>query len=257
MRNSENLEPRSLRTPTRTLLAMFALLVASAAGSQELSDLRGDFELEARMLDADIQDYTVARGRERNAIERLQRVNRRLDVTVADPNASPAELIRLESEVATAREAAYTRSREAAEARGRMYNRMQRLAQLVREVERQGVEVVGRSQLIGGMWRLEAGPEGLIGLLSLKQDGSLVIGSYRLSNGRRGSAKGTFAGDRLELQMVDSERGLVGTVEGELDPDSGEIQGTWQAMELAAGRPSAGRWTARRVSAEEDLGLDR
>ncbi len=243
--------------PVHALLAVLSLLLASSAASQDLSNLRSDFELEARLLDADIQDYTVARERERNAIGRLQRVNRRFDDTLADPNASPAELIRLESEVATTRETAYTRSREAAEARGSMYNRMQRLAQLVREVEPQGVEVVGRSQLIGGMWRLEAGPEGLIGLLSLKQDGSLVIGSYRLSNGCRGSVKGTFAGDRLELQMVDSERGLVGTVDGKLDSDAGEIQGTWQAMELAAGRPSAGRWTAWRVSAEEDFGLDR
>lgn len=239
------------------LAAAVGLLPALVAADQELVELRDAFLLEARLLDADIEEYAEARRRESQAIEALQGVNRRLDAAMADPNASPAELLRLEDEVAAAREAAWYRSVEAGEARRGLLRRMERLADLTRQVQAEGVVLVPRSGAVGGMWRVEAQPIGVYGLLSLEQEGSLVSGTYRLSNGRRGSLQGTFAGVTLQLEMVDSERGLIGSIEGDLDRESGEIRGRWQAMELAGNRPSGGTWTARLVSLEETLGLDR
>ena len=80
---------------------------------------------------------------------------------------------------------------------------------------------------------------------------SIVSGSYQLSNGRQGSVRGTFTGNRLQLELVDASRGVVADIEGELDPQSETIDGSWQARELAAGRTTAGRWSARRLSDDE------
>ena len=186
-------------------LVLLALASATGAAAQELLELRDAFVDEAQMLDIDIDQYSTARGLERRAISELVRLNGRLDEAIADPNASPSALVRLESEIEAARNRAYDLSRDAAEARGRMYERMKRLGDLARQVESLGVDPVQPSGSVGGMWLIDAPPADLVGLLSLRQEREIVTGSYRLSNGRHGSLLGTFAGDELDFQMIDSE----------------------------------------------------
>ncbi len=134
--------------------------------------------------------------------------------------------------------------------RRQLYETMKRLSEMARQLERLGIGPA-KAGGIGGSWHVEASPNDVQGVMELKQKGSLISGAYRLSNGNHGSVVGTFAGRRLEVQMIDSERGVVGSIRGDLDPDSGEVYGTWQARDLAGGRPTAGHWTARRLSLED------
>ena len=240
-------------TPARRAFlpaAVTALMLAGPVAAQDLSSLRGDFMAEARLLEADIDDYFDTRESEHEALAELARRSRQLDDTLGDAHGSVADLVRLESRVSAARERAFGLSEESAELRRQLYEGMKRLSAMARQLERLGIGPAAGGG-VGGAWHVEASPNDVYGVMDFEQNGTLISGAYRLSNGAHGSLVGTFAGQRLELQLIDSARGLVGSIRGELDPDSGEIYGTWQAHELAAGRPTAGHWTARRLSLED------
>ena len=231
-----------------------ALILASAAGSaaQELADMGAEFKQAARMLDVEVEEYGKARERERQDLAELRRVNAEFDKTIADPRASAADLGRLDRQIESARELAIASSRACADARRRMFDQMRVVADLLRDFEDEGVTVAPAAGDIQGSWRLQSS-NGVSGLLVLDPSGSLVSGSYRLSNGRRGSLRGTFAGDVLELQLVDNALGLIGTIEGRLDA-SGDLAGTWQRMDLTSGQgDTAGRWSATRIGNEDVL----
>ena len=239
------------RLISASVLLIAGALVAPALPAEELADLRESFTHETRLLDLEIERYGQARERERQDLAALRRANAELDATLADPNAARSEFVRAEREIDSVRETAYESSRQAAEARRRMYDQMRKVADLIAEIERQGIALVPASGAIEGTWKLEAGPNDVTGVLTLTNQGSLLTGSYRLSNGRRGSVRGTFAGGKIEMELIDSEHGHVGSIEGELDSATDEIAGTWQAMELTAGRATAGEWTARRLTAKD------
>ncbi len=233
------------------LLALLLVLATAPLAAESVTRLRDDFTTEARSLDLKIEQYFDARERENDALAELAQLSRQLDDTLADTHSGRTELINLDAQVTVARERACGRTEETAERRRDMFESMQRLAGMARELERLGISLSGESSGVSGSWQVQAQPNDVWGILDLRNEGSLVIGSYSLSNGAEGSTKGTFAGGRLELEMVDSQRGVVGVIRGELDPDSGDIHGTWEARDLAAGRPTAGEWTARRVALGE------
>ncbi len=239
--------------------ALTALLVTAAARlpAQDLANLRGDFMAEARILEAEIDDYFSTRESEQEALAELARKSRQLDDALGDAHGSVADLVGLESQVAAAREQAFGLSEESAGTRRRLYEGMKRLSAMARQLEGLGIGPAGDGG-VGGSWHVEASPDEIYGVMELAQNGALIAGTYRLSNGAHGSLVGTYAGRRLEIQLIDSRHGVVGSIRGDLDPDSGEIYGIWQARELADRRPTAGHWTARRLSlqdveASEDL----
>ncbi len=235
--------------------AVAALWLAAPLPAQDSSSLRSDFMTEARILEAEIDDYFDNRELEQEALADLSRASRRLDDTLGDAHGSVSDLVRLEGRVATARERAVGLSEESAEMRRQLYEAMKRLSAMARQLERLGIGPAENGG-IGGSWHVEASPNSVYGIMDLEQKGTLISGSYRLSNGNGGSVVGTFAGGRLELQLIDSKRGVVGSIRGDLDADSGEVYGTWQARELAAGRPTAGHWTARRLTLEDVEEMD-
>ncbi|MEM8960412.1 MAG: hypothetical protein AAGD38_02955 [Acidobacteriota bacterium] len=239
----------------RAAMILMAILIgalfASPAMTEELVEIRDEFVFQARQLDVDAQAYDAARGAERDAIDELRRLGEQLDTAMADPAVAPAELLRLNDQTRRLSALVCERTAETAEARQTLFGRMERLEELVQEVETLGVEIVGPSGDVGGMWRIEGSTTGLYGLIGLVQRGSLVEGTYRLSNGRHGSVRGEFAGDHLELELVDSEHGKVGAIEGALA--EGRMSGSWHAMELATDRPAAGQWVATRVSIDTVL----
>ncbi|MEE8524863.1 MAG: hypothetical protein V3T72_13090 [Thermoanaerobaculia bacterium] len=224
--------------------------VADSAGQPDPVQLRSDFMTEARLLDAGIDEYFDTRAVERQAMAELARLNALIDQTLGDPHSSPAELVRLEAQAAVARDRAFAAAADSAETRHGLYDGMQRLTALGRRLERAGVAPTEETRGVSGSWQVEAGQLDVVGFLDLRQEGAVLSGSYRLSNGFHGSVTGIFAGRRLELQLIDSQRGTVGDIQGELDPESGEIHGTWHARELAASRPVAGDWKAWRVALE-------
>lgn len=102
-------------------------------------------------------------------------------------------------------------------------------------------------EVLSGVWEVTWLPSGRSGTFYLDQSGTLVTGQYRLGSQRSGSLRGTFVGNKLYLERVDSERGRDAEIEGFLDADGTRIKGTWQAYELVQGGLPHGQWVARRV----------
>ena len=238
------------RIPASIAVLIATLGLAAPLPAQDLSSLKADFLAEARILEAEIDDYFDTREAEQEALAELSRKSRQLDDTLGDAHGSVSDLVRLEGRVAAARERAFGLSEESAEMRRQLYESMKRLSAMARQLERLGIGPAEDGG-VGGSWHVEASPNSVHGVMELAQEGNLISGSYRLSNGAHGSVVGTVAGQRLGLQLIDSERGVVGSVRGDLDPESGEVYGTWQARELSGGRPTAGHWTARRLTLED------
>lgn len=234
-----------------THVLMSACMLATTANAEELRQLSKAFTDETRQLEVDIEEYSKARQLERQALAELQQVNAILDEGLSDPSTSPANLRRLELQIESARLEAFDLSEKSAAARLEMYERMKRVGEILDGFEREGVDIVPSGAGVTGTWKLTVPEYEVAGVMGLRQEGTLVSGSYRMSTGARGSVKGTFAGGRLELDLVNSERGRVGSSAGELDPTSGDIQGTWHPLEIASGDPSRVEWRAHRVKIKD------
>lgn len=239
------------RAVVAVLLALLALPALSA--TEELSELNHLFAETAQRLDEEIRLYETARERERDAIGEFVRLNKALDDLLADPNTSRQQLVRHEAAVAAARDLLVSSAAESATFREAMYELMRTMAVLVSDYEREGVDIGPPRAELGGTWRAEVRSAGIFGLFGLHQERGIVHGSYRLSNGARGSVQGTFSGGRLRLKLVDSERGPVGSIEGVLELERDEISGTWQALDLSTGRPSSAGWSAERLTIDDVL----
>ena len=243
---------RHLPALTCSLLA----LIATGAQAQSAEELKGTFAQESRVLDQAIDEYGRARATERTAIDELRRLHDQLDAGLEDPNVSLGYLNDLETQLADARDRACASLEQTAKARRTMYDRMERLAVVARDFERQ-TELFGSAQEgLTGMWHLEVQPLDLYGLINLRLDGSQVSGPYRLSNGNQGSVKGTLAGNVIRLEAIDSEEGVIADIKADVDTATGEIRGQWRARQLGSGLPSMGDWIADKVSSQEEIDLD-
>ena len=233
------------------------LLIAAPGDSQTAESLKGAFDREAQLLDEAIDDFGRSRTHERNAIDHLRQLSTQLDDALSDPNVSLDYLSNLEAQLAASRDRACTSLEQTAQARQKMYDRMERVAAVAREFEEK-TDLFGRAQEgISGMWHLEVQPLDLYGLMNLRLQGAQVSGPYRLSNGRQGSLNGTLSGDSLTLQAIDAETGRpVATIEARIDATAGQIIGEWTAMDLSQGLPSMGDWLADKVSSQEEIDLD-
>jgi len=235
--------------------ALFALLgavVAVSAGAQQGPRAALDYEAEARRLNLEIDEAEAAWDEQYRLYRDLLSAARALEAGFADPEITPAGLRALEDRYEAALEAAVLQARRTIERRRRVYDGMERLAEAARRVEARRSEEL-EAPLPAGLWRLEVEAGDLAGLLRLELDGTLVRGSYRLSNGRSGSVTGSWSGDRLELTRVDRESGRDAVLAATLDRDDETLEGTWQRFELADGRPASGRWSAVRVGSEDEL----
>jgi hypothetical protein len=243
-----------MRLSKLLLLALLASALAQPLVAAVPESLKSSFTVEARLLDREIDEYARAHGRQREAVDRLGNITDQLDAALSDPNASLSSLRNLESEFGVALDAAYARARETGEVRQRLYQRMGRLAELALEIERRAEEeLVDFDTPFNGLWKIEAQPIDVHGLMKVRQEGTLVTGTYRLSNGNQGSVRGTYAGDELRLELVEARAGHVGTIFGSLDSASGRVSGRWQAMDLTGGKPSAGSWSAHKVADDEEI----
>ena len=232
-------------------------LTAVGARAQSAEELKSRFAQESQLLERAIDDYGRARGTERSAIGELRRLHEQLDEGIEDPNVSLDYLNDLETQIAEARGRACTSLEQTARARRVMYDRMERLAVVARDFERQ-TELFGSAQTgLSGMWHIELQPLDLYGLINLRLDGAQVSGPYRLSNGNQGSVRGTLAGSVLRLEAIDSERGVIADIEANVDTTSGEIRGEWTTRVLGgSGLPAVGDWIADKVSSQEEVDLD-
>lgn len=261
--------PGALVAHQRSLRAVVLLSVASAAAATLVPpvaaiDLESEYVLESRLLENELDRYVETRERESHAIQEVRRIAGQLDDVLANPNSAVAEMRELEAVLAVARETAYLRLNETAATRGRMYERMERLAEVARGMERREPEPVRESESgPNGLWEFRLQGIDIYALVDLSFEvsgldrGWTVFGTYRNSNGHRGTLRGLFRANRLELEAMDSRRGKVANLDGTVE-SSGRLRGTWTAVQtgLTPGGPQAGAWTAHRVSAESEVELD-
>lgn len=229
------------------VLLLAVLLGVGAASAQSLPDILEDaLERESRLLDQELARYQGGRRSEAEALERLRTLTREMDRALADPSATVDELRRRESELAAARSTALAELEEAASIRRSAYDRMDRLAEIGADLEAARERQAAERSLLEGEWRVTFEEAGLRGVFDFEGSGALVTGTFRMANGAQGSLRGTFAGDRLELQRIDAGLGFDAVLRAVVDRATGRLEGTWEKLEMAGGAPAVGRWRAER-----------
>lgn len=227
------------------MLAAAPAGAATTASAQ--SALEASIAVEVRLLQEDTALYGEVRARETAARRAADEVLSRLDAALAGDSASaPGEISRLAQEFAGLEGEAARWSRDADRLRTALIERRRRLAELEkrREAPRLGADV--STDPITGRWTVRILPSGQLADFRLELDISLVTGSYRSATGSHGSLRGTFVGEVLTLERIDTVKGADLIFEGRLDRGRGEVRGTWRSTLLSSGEPAAGNWVAFR-----------
>lgn len=244
--------------PRRRAWALAMALLSGALGlgtplqaQSEKEVFQTGFLLEMRLFEAASDRYVDARQRELDAWRQLEEGSERLDDALADAAVDVGELRELDRQVNTLRESAVARGREVAELRQQLFWSLDRIAELGVTIEELRDRSLVGTDSLDGLWRIEVDGTNEWGVLELSTDGTVVHGSYRLSNGGRGSLRGTYAGGVLSLERIDAERGLDMNMAGALDRSTGTLEGSWDRRELAGGEAAAGRWSARKITSDQ------
>ena len=245
-----------MRLGAACLLITLSIVPASLAQAPARI-LEISFLLEAKMLEADSDRYTEAREREVAAWGILSRLNASMDELLADPQISPDRVRQHDFDLSASLESAIARARDSAAHRRQIILRMERLFELGAEFERQRDRALVKTSDLEGFWRVELTSYPALGLLEFRFDGTLVTGTYRFSNGDSGSLRGTYANHFLKLERIEASRGFDGTMEGQHDPETGWIQGTWQSALQSGEEARYGDWTAQKLSPLDRETLDR
>lgn len=234
-------------SPHVLLAAVLAL--AAPAVAQTVEALLLEISLEAELLVEALGRYREARDAERGALSRLANLSARLDGHLERGDTSPSELRRLEGELVDATGIAEARLRRTAGARREVYDRRDRLEVLEQRLAQAGGGPLVPDTGVSGLWQVEIEPGEVFGLMRIEADGTLLAGTYVLSDGGQGSIRGTVIDGEVVIERIDTARGFVDTFEGSLDAASGTLGGRWTGNELApAGGPTTGTWTGQRLT---------
>lgn len=239
--------------------------------------LRAQLRIEERLLERARDQYREASSLERDVLRDLRELSIGQDALLdrvlrealagggpATPEEGPEEsleggpdpaelflLLRLRSaerELTVTRETAFALARESADRRRDLLARLARIGELSQEIAKHfRVDLVDKTGL-DGLWQIELAGAGIDGVVDFRSEGTLVTGTYRLSDGSRGSMRGTLVNHRLDLERIDWDRGFDTTLRGEFNAAAGVIEGTWIALDVSGGAPTSGSWTARRIS---------
>jgi hypothetical protein len=240
-------------------LALALLIPATAVVAQ---DAQEEFLRQSEILEQDLDRYVAARERERDAVDDLRELNVQLNRLFGDMSAPVSEMRRQESRVATSLDRAYQSLQETARARALIYDQMDRLAELAGQIEERPPEPIDQDNPVG-IWEFRLDPIGVSALVELEfqtggvNSGLVMVGTYRSSNGNRGTLRGSFANGQMGLEVMDSRQGKVADMNGSVG-FQGRLEGTWQAVRTGLGpdRPSGGTWTGRRVASASEVSLD-
>jgi hypothetical protein len=248
----------SYRAPVGLLLALVLSVPAVALSARPDPSLESllvalDLERRARFEDvAEVDRLTSAAARTDAAAASAR--GRLLD-SLRDGEVDATEIRDDEERVveAEARARAAQESRRAAVSR--LVERIRRINLLLEEIARRRSAVRRPADPVTGRWQTIIDPGGRRGVYRLVLDGTLVSGDYVLDGGFQGSLRGTFVGERLSIQRIDSERGFDATFYGRLQLQQKRITGTWEATAIApAIGPVAGTWSATLLPDDEDDG---
>ena len=202
-----------------------------------------DVERKARVGDLDeLERVTdqLARASD-TAVQRRARV---VDL-VREANPGRVDLASAEELVSDAEARVRTLEARRGAVVARLVERGRRLSLLAEELARRRTAPRGEGDPVTGRWTVTIDPGRVTGSYRLRLDGTLVGGDYVLAGGFKGSLRGTYVGDRITIQRIDSEMGFDATFYGKLVPAQKRITGTWEATAIApAVGPSAGTWAA-------------
>lgn len=247
----------SHRAPAGLLLVLALGLPLTVAARTEpsMESLLVALELERRARAEDVQEVERLTAAAARADAAASSVRQRLVDVLRGGDAEAAELREEEERVveAEARAAASREIRRAAV--GRLVDRVRRIALLQEEIGRRRSASRRPADPITGRWQTTIDPGARRGVYRLVLDGTLLSGEYTLDGGFRGSLRGTFVGDRVSIQRIDSERGFDATFYGRVQPQLKRITGTWEATAIApATGPVAGTWSATLLPDDDDDG---
>jgi hypothetical protein len=234
-----------------TALAAAAFLVGGWAVAQShegvLEVFKTQRDIEKRLMAADLATLERVQDQIRGACDRLVRLGDDLLRAQKDGEdlggftARSSDLRHAESEVTTLLGAA-------SQLRATIGARRAYLEQVQAEIRRieEAAQAVGDE--LSGRWSVAIEPGGFTGVFDLRLDGTLVTGVYQISGGWRGSLRGTLVGGDVRLERIDTQQGFVAVYTGRLVARGNEkqLEGTWEATNLAAGMPGSGTWVARR-----------
>jgi len=213
------------------------------------ADNRGDalvtlLSIERRALAAEVRHLASVSRRLETAMADLTAASRAAGEATAKDDAVLAEAVEGLSRASVLVDAAALEERLALE-------RVTLLRRRVGDLEREAGPKARHDDPISGDWHVRIDPGAQEGELHFALDGTLVGGSYALEGAMTGSVRGTYVGDRLRFDRIDSRLGFSAVFYGRLLSD-GTITGTWEATELAGGGATSGTWSAvKKNDAEE------
>ncbi len=249
----------ALATVGRALVCL-SLLVAAvtpALGSR-LEDLKQAWATEAERLDRQFADHAASVAAQDRAVEALEAARRAVDQALVDPKVPVAEMRRLEESLARARDAALRSAEDAASLRARIYDTLEEMERLASAMKGPTDAELAVDPGVAGYWRAEWDDSGDFGLVKLDTKGNLVSGTYRLTDGRRGTLSGTATDHELRLQIIDGVTGRTGSATLAIAPGGHLAEGPYMRSDLATDRVAAGRIELRRLdSAEARESLER
>lgn len=212
-----------------------------------LEVFKAQAEIEKRLLAADLTALERAQSDLAEASARLLRLGEDLlraereGEDVAGLQARSADIARAEAEVARLIGACQM-VRTAIGVRRSVLEQMQAEIRRLEEASQAGQDE------LSGRWSVVIEPGGMKGTFDLRLDGTLVTGVYLLSGGWKGSLRGTLIGDIVRLERIDTQVGFAAVYNGRLVVRDGvkQLEGSWNATNLAVGMPTAGTWVAKR-----------
>lgn len=246
------LPPSSACRPIAAIVAVTLLvLVGRPADSGtkpagELPALSSQLAVEKRMLARDLEELNRALVEAGRATDRVTRLSSDLKDALRAEDADPFSLSEREDTLTEAEATQKVLEEKFRVVRQRVIERRQRVALLIEEIQKRREESRASGDVLSGTWEFVSYPGPVKGTLELELDGTLVSGSYAFDGGWSGSLRGNLAGDRLRLERWDAELGFSAVYYGRLSVADKSIKGTWEATDLAAGRPASGTWVARR-----------
>ncbi len=238
------------------MLPAVAATVPTRTGDGVLDVLLASVEIERRRVTEDLEEFDRLSGQasraESDLAAALNQIARLAREGATDRNA--LELAEQAAADARARsEAGQDRRRAVVE---RLADHVRRLGAFREEIARRRDALRGvLSDPLTGRWEVFINPGARRGVYRLSLDGTILSGDYVLDGGFHGSLRGTFVGDRVTLERIDSERGVDARFYGRLSvAPTRRIAGTWDGTQIApapASGPVAGTWVAQMVRDEE------
>jgi len=233
-----------------TMAGAFSLRAAVAPKSDP-GGLGSQIAIERRLLSNDLDAMTRIANSVGRASDRVSRLAGDLRDSLRDEHADPFALGEKEGNLREAEATLRAYQDEFRDVRLRIVERRQRIALIQEELQKRREQAQKGGDAVTGLWEVVTYPGPSKGTFDLALDGTLISGEYSFDGNWRGSLKGNMAGDRIRLERWDAELGFTSVFYGRLSISDKSMKGTWEATDLAAGKPTSGTWVAHRKEKED------